>query len=100
MKRKVISVTFLFQDKKERLWLRKTVWQRSLFFRIEVGYGPVRQSRSHVDAPHWQAEMAKIHDCTECGVCMTRCPYQLEIPRLLRENLADYEEILAGRVQV
>ena len=51
-------------------------------------------------SPHWQAEMAKIDDCTECEVCMTRCPYQLEIPRLLRENLADYEAILAGRVRV
>ncbi|MDE8702097.1 aldo/keto reductase [Adlercreutzia equolifaciens] len=51
-------------------------------------------------SPHWQAEMAKINDCTECGMCMTRCPYQLEIPRLLRKNLADYEEILAGRMRV
>ncbi len=27
-------------------------------------------------------------DCTECGDCMTRCPYELPIPELIRENLA------------
>ena len=49
---------------------------------------------------HWQAEMAKIDDCIECGLCMSRCPYGLEIPRLLRKNLADYRDILAGRTVV
>ena len=49
---------------------------------------------------HWQAEMAKIDDCVACGACMTRCPYGLEIPRLLRKNLADYRSILAGTTQV
>ena len=46
-------------------------------------------------SPHWQEEMAKINDCIECGVCMTRCPYELPIPELLRKNLADYEAVLA-----
>jgi len=45
---------------------------------------------------HWQAEMAKIDDCVDCGLCMSRCPYGLEIPRLLRKNLADYRNILNG----
>lgn len=49
---------------------------------------------------HWQAEMAKIDDCVDCGLCMSRCPYGLEIPRLLRKNLADYREILAGKTHV
>ena len=49
---------------------------------------------------HWQAEMAKIDDCVDCGLCMSRCPYGLEIPKLLRKNLADYREILSGRVRV
>lgn len=47
---------------------------------------------------HWQAEMAKVENCRECGVCMTRCPYGLDIPNLLRKNLVDYEEILAGKL--
>ena len=49
---------------------------------------------------HWQAEMAKVDQCVECGVCMTRCPYSLPIPELLKKNLADYRDILAGRVKV
>lgn len=48
----------------------------------------------------WQAEMMKIEDCVECGECRTRCPYELDIPTLLRKNLADYKEILAGKVTV
>ena len=49
---------------------------------------------------HWQAEMAKIDDCVECGACMSRCPYGLQIPQLLRKNLADYRSILAGATRV
>lgn len=44
----------------------------------------------------WQAEMEKIEDCVECGVCMTRCPYELPIPDLLRRSLAEYRRIVSG----
>ena len=47
----------------------------------------------------WQAEMAKIDNCIDCGACMTRCPYELPIPSLLRANLADYRAVLAGKAQ-
>jgi predicted aldo/keto reductase-like oxidoreductase len=49
---------------------------------------------------HWQAEMEKINDCVECGKCMTHCPYELQIPTLLRKNLEDYHEVLAGNRKV
>ena len=49
---------------------------------------------------HWQAEMMKIDDCIDCGACMTRCPYELNIPRLLRKNLEDYRNILSGKAKV
>ncbi|MBO4626358.1 MAG: aldo/keto reductase [Lachnospiraceae bacterium] len=49
---------------------------------------------------HWKTEMARIADCVDCGICKTRCPYELDIPNLLRKNLADYNDILAGRVKV
>ena len=50
--------------------------------------------------PYWQEEMLKIEKCIDCGACLKRCPYELNIPTLLRKNLADYKEILAGKVQV
>lgn len=49
---------------------------------------------------HWQAEMMKIENCIDCGACMKRCPYGLRIPELLRKNLADYKDVLAGKVRV
>lgn len=48
----------------------------------------------------WQTEMAKIPNCIDCGACMKRCPYELNIPELLRKNYEDYCNILAGKVQV
>ncbi len=48
----------------------------------------------------WQEEMMKIENCVDCGACLTRCPYELNIPELLRKNLVDYKEILAGNVEV
>lgn len=47
--------------------------------------------------PHWQEEMLKIEKCVDCGACLKRCPYELNIPTLLRKNLVDYKEILAGK---
>lgn len=49
---------------------------------------------------YWQTEMARIADCIDCGACMKRCPYELNIPELLRKNYEDYNNILAGKVQV
>ncbi len=48
----------------------------------------------------WQGLMGKIEECIDCGVCKPRCPYGLDIPTLLRKNLADYKEILSGKVKI
>lgn len=48
----------------------------------------------------WQAEMAKIDDCLNCGQCSAKCPYELDTPRLLRDNYADYKRVLAGETKV
>ena len=41
------------------------------------------------------AEMMKIENCLHCGACASRCPYGLDTPRLLAENLADYKQFRA-----
>lgn len=45
-----------------------------------------------------QEMMMKAKDCVDCGSCKKKCPYGLEVPKLLRANLEDYERILAGEV--
>ena len=47
-----------------------------------------------------QAKMKKIEDCVDCGLCMTRCPYELPIPELLRKNYEDYQNILSGKTKL
>lgn len=32
--------------------------------------------------------VAAARNCTECGTCMPRCPYELQIPTLIKEQLA------------
>ena len=49
---------------------------------------------------HWQKEMAKIENCVDCGLCKSRCPYELDTPNLLRKNYKDYQDIIAGRTVV
>ena len=44
--------------------------------------------------------MMKIEDCLHCGQCKRKCPYGLDTPTLLQQNLEDYKNILAGKVQV
>jgi len=44
----------------------------------------------------WQEKMARVETCTECGQCLERCPYGLEVPQLLRKMLDNYRAFLAG----
>ena len=50
--------------------------------------------------PAAQEKMMRIEDCLECGSCAAKCPYGLDTPALLRRNLADYKNILAGKETV
>ncbi len=42
--------------------------------------------------PEWQAKMNKIEDCIGCYSCASKCPYQLDTPKLLKHMLQDYRE--------
>ena len=48
----------------------------------------------------WQTEMSKVETCIECRQCVEKCPYDLDIPNTLKQNLADYKKVLAGEVSV
>lgn len=48
----------------------------------------------------WQENMKQIEKCLECRRCVSRCPYHLNTPELLKRNYEDYKRILAGEVQV
>ena len=40
----------------------------------------------------WQKKMALIAECTECGQCKARCPYELDTPMLLKKEYRAYQE--------
>lgn len=44
-----------------------------------------------------QRKMARIHSCIHCNHCSSHCPYGLDTPALLEENLRDYEDFLEKR---
>lgn len=44
-----------------------------------------------------QEKMKKIEQCIHCGQCRSKCPYGLDTPALLENNLKDYLEILDGK---
>lgn len=48
----------------------------------------------------WRNNMKQIEDCINCGQCKAKCPYELDTPRLLKENYEDYVKVLAGEVNV
>ncbi len=44
----------------------------------------------------WMTDLVeKARDCSECGECLRRCPYQLPIPDLIKENLSLYDTFMA-----
>jgi predicted aldo/keto reductase-like oxidoreductase len=57
----------------------------------------VRRMGKRILVEGWQAKaIEKARQCTECGECMTRCPYNLPIPDLIKENLQWVDEQLTS----
>ena len=49
---------------------------------------------------HWRAQMRKIESCTNCGHCISHCPYGLDTPALLRKALEDYDRFVEEHAPV
>ena len=47
-----------------------------------------------------QQMMMNIEKCVECGQCKSKCPYELDTPLLLKQNLEDYKNILLGKIKI
>jgi predicted aldo/keto reductase-like oxidoreductase len=57
----------------------------------------VKRMGKNVLREGWAAKaIKKARNCTECGECMTRCPYDLPIPDLIKENLQWVDEQLTS----
>ncbi|MGB4659421.1 MAG: aldo/keto reductase [Mobilitalea sp.] len=42
----------------------------------------------------WQEKMKKVEECIHCNHCKEHCPYGLDTPTLLEDNLADYKTFI------
>jgi predicted aldo/keto reductase-like oxidoreductase len=55
----------------------------------------VKRMGKHILREGWQADaIEKARGCSECEECMARCPYELPIPDLIKENLRWVDEQL------
>lgn len=48
----------------------------------------------------YQEKMEATKDCIECYACVDNCPYELDIPELLKENYEDYRNVLSGKTKI
>jgi aryl-alcohol dehydrogenase-like predicted oxidoreductase/ferredoxin len=55
-----------------------------------------RMPLPRVLSDEFQGFMEKTKDCTECGACVTKCPYGLNPPELLKRNYAEYRVFLSS----
>ncbi|MBP5177312.1 MAG: aldo/keto reductase [Clostridia bacterium] len=49
---------------------------------------------------YWQNEMKKIPSCINCRKCVSKCPYSLSVPELLKANYEDYFAVLSGKTKI
>ncbi len=54
----------------------------------------VKRMSAPVAVEFCRKAMESVPNCTECGDCIKRCPYELKIPDIIKANYALYEEQL------
>ena len=52
--------------------------------------------RDRVVTPEHKDAVEKAANCTECRQCVEKCPYDLEIPDMLRDNIEFYRDFSRG----
>jgi len=61
---------------------------------LMMGIKSIVKRFGNPDEISWVKDVAeKARNCTECGECLPRCPYQLPIPELIKKNLAWYDSL-------
>lgn len=56
-----------------------------------------RMGAGILQSPMVAQTLAKAVNCTECGQCLERCPYELPIPEMIKSNLAWMDEFKRQR---
>ena len=52
--------------------------------------------RANEIEPDIKNEMMKIKECVHCNLCRIRCPYDLDVPEMLKQNLKEYLNASGG----
>lgn len=55
-----------------------------------------RAPYQHFIEDDWKKKMENIENCIECGHCKSQCPYELDIPELLKSELKKYREFCSA----
>ncbi|HME41994.1 MAG TPA: aldo/keto reductase [Syntrophorhabdales bacterium] len=54
----------------------------------------IKRFGNQVQELKWMKDMIeRARNCSACGECMSRCPYQLPIPELIKKNLEWYDNL-------
>ncbi|MBF0529887.1 MAG: aldo/keto reductase [Deltaproteobacteria bacterium] len=71
--------------------------EQGVMITAAMGYPVIaRRMSGPIAAGFMPKAMISIRNCTECGECLQRCPYNLPIPEMLKKHLALYEQDAVG----
>ena len=99
------TVPFVARYRKDRTDALDEIQLRDIQHRYEYYKELAERKQTVISTIQEQGKMtpellAQIEACVDCGKCMEKCPYELNIPVLLRKNYEDYKKVLAGEISV